>query len=151
MYRKIFDFERRNLMSVFGKPKVDEDMINEYFARNQRKKQDEAWLKQYGRLIKEALSDTPKSVIGNYVVTVTVPDNSKFNEEKLMSYLTEKVLPVNGAAFKISTKLAIDEEGFTECVEKGLINMDEVKEFAWEEIKGSPRLTITERKASSDD
>jgi len=137
-------------MDVFGKTAVDEKLIQEYFERNRRMKADEAWLKEHGKLIKNALKDTPKSVIGNYVVNISVPNTSKFNTDKVLQYIEEKIKPTNGAVYKLCTKIALNEEGFTECVENGLIDLDEVKEYAWEESTGSPRLTISERKVADD-
>jgi hypothetical protein len=130
-------------MGVFTKQTVDEELIAEYFERNERKKQDEAWLKRYSPVIKEALENKPKSAIGEYIVTIFVPDNSKFNEDKVISYLKENA-PAN--VFERCIKPVLDEEGLTACIEEGLIDIEQLKNAAWEEIKGTPRLTISKRK-----
>lgn len=134
-------------MDVFIKQLVDEKLIEEYFLRNERKKQDEAWLKQYGSIIKEALENKPKSVIGKYVVTISIPDNSKFNEDKVISFLKENA-PAN--IFERCTKPALNEEELMACINEGLIDVEQLKNAAWEEIKGTPRLTITKKKDDID-
>jgi hypothetical protein len=129
-------------MSVFVKQKLDEALISEYFIRNERKKEDEKWLKSNGTVIKNALADTPKSMIGEYVVTISVPDKSNFNEDKVLDYLQRSHPDI----FNGCTITVLDEEALSGYIETGIVDITALKEFAWEDAKGSPRLLITKRK-----
>lgn len=113
-------------------------LIEEYFERNQRKKGDEDWLKAFRPQVINIMDRLGKSRydFGNYRVSVTVPKSTNFNEEKVLKYL-ESVGLLDRA-----TKVVLDEEKFMGLVAEGLIDIEKLKETAWEEKFGSPRLTI---------
>jgi hypothetical protein len=128
-------------MSVFTKQKVDEALIQEYFTRNKRKKEDEKWLKSNGNAIKKALADTPKSLIGDYAVIISVPDMSNFNRDKTLEYLEKN----HSDILKNCTVAVLDEEVLSQYIEDGTVDIKALKEYAWEETQGSPRLLITKK------
>ena len=136
-------------MDVFKTQTISESLIREYFERNERKKEDEKWLKEYGEIIKEALKDTPKSLIGDFVVSIQVPNTSKFNTDKVLEYLKNSNIPRH--VYERCVKLALDEEQFAACVEENLIDINKIREAAWEESTGTPRLTIKKRRTSEND
>lgn len=137
-------------MDVFNTKKVDESLIREYFERNERKKSDEAWLKSKAPIIREALKDTPKSMYGDLVVTLSTPNTSKFDNEKIVEFLKEKVKPLNEEIYDICIKHEVDEQGLEDCLEQGLIDLEELKKYAWEESKGTTRLLISKRRTEDD-
>lgn len=137
-------------MDVFNTKRIDENLIREYFERNERKKSDEAWLKSKAPVIKEALKDTPKSMFGDLVVSLSTPNTSKFNNDKLMEYLEEKIKPSNVEVYNMCTKRVVNEYSLAECIERNLIDIDELRDYAWEESVGTPRLTISRRRKNDD-
>jgi len=128
-------------MDVFTKQKVDETLIKEYFTRNERKKEDGKWLKSNGNAIKKALANTPKSLIGDYAVTISVPDTGKFIEDKVIEYLIKN----HPGILENCMKTILDEEKLTGYIESGTVDIRNLKEYAWENAKGSPRLLIAKR------
>lgn len=137
-------------MDVFNTKRVDEHLICEYFERNERKKSDEAWLKSKAPAIRDALKDTPKSVFGDLIVTVSTPNTSKFNPDKLMEYLETKIKPVNEELYNGCTKRVVDEDALATYIESAQIDIDDLKAHAWEESIGTPRITISRRKREDD-
>lgn len=137
-------------MDVFNTRKVDEELIREYFERNERKKSDEAWLKSKAPIIREALKDTPRSIFGDLVVVLSTPNTSKFNNDKVMEFLEERVKPLNEEIYELCVKDAVDEKGLADCLEQGLLSIEELKEYAWEESTGTTRLSISKRRTKDD-
>lgn len=137
-------------MGVFNTKKVDEKLIREYYERNERKKQDEAWLKSKATIIREALKNTPKSVYGDLVVTISIPNTSKFNTDKLMEYLETKIKPVDEDLFNACTKRVINEDQLSVYIENGQIDLNELQEYAWEESTGTPRVKVSKMEQKND-
>jgi hypothetical protein len=121
---------------------LEKELIEEYFTVSERKKKDEKWLKENGVKIKEIMisMEKTKEDIGSYRVEVTVPNTSKFDEEKVLEYLKE--FP---EVYAYSTKISLDEEKLEEVIEKGDIDLEEIKKRAWIEQTGSPRLVVKKR------
>lgn len=122
---------------------LDENLLKEYYERNERKKKDEAWLKKYSQIIKAAMEKQGKSktVVGNIKVSISVPDTSHFDMDKVLEYLQNGNVP--SAVFERVTKTVVDEDALTAAVEEGIINLEELKAHAWVESHGTPRLTVS--------
>lgn len=120
---------------------IEEELLRQYDEINDRKKKDEKWLKENGKYVKEIMerAGKDKKDVGNYRVSVVVPDTSKFDEDKLLEVLTN--ILDEDALDKVTTR-KINETVLTEMVEAGEVDIDTLKAFAWVESKGSPRLTI---------
>ena len=121
---------------------LDESLIKEYEERNARKKEDEAWLKKHSPLIKKAMDEIGKSKadVNNYRVSVSVPDTSKFDMDKVLEYLQSADLPDD--VIEDVTVLGVNEEALMKAIEDGIIDVEELKSVAWVASKGSPRLVI---------
>ncbi len=121
---------------------VNQELIEEYFKRNERRKEDEKWLKEYRKLIVNELEKLGKDVVdfGNIRVSVTIPDTSKFDKEKVLEF-AEK----NGFKDKV-IKEELDEDKLVQLIESGEVDLEELKEYAWVESTGSPRITLKELK-----
>lgn len=125
--------------NVFEKEtSIDEALVKEFYERNERKKEDEKWLKQYKPLVMKGLEQLGKAKadFGDFRASYTVPDNSKFDEGRVIEFLLEKGL------FELGTKPVLDDEALSVMIEQGLIDFDELKERAWIEAKGAPRISI---------
>ena len=58
--------------------------------------------KEHGKLIKNALKDTPKSVIGNYtLLTSQCPIQANSIRIRFCSTSMRKIKPTNGAVYKL--------------------------------------------------
>lgn len=128
---------------VFEQPKtVDEALVREYFERNERKKEDDKWLKANKNVVLTGLQELgkQKADFGDLRVSYTEPDNSKFDMEKVMDYILQ-FHPDLGL-----TKLSVDEEKLTVAIDEGKIDIESLKDYAWEQSKGTPRLTIAKVK-----
>lgn len=123
---------------------VSVDIVKEYFERNERKKADEKWLKANKGQIQKAMNAQGKSKedFEDIRVSITVPDASNFDNDKIMEFLKIKGLDMRG------TKRVVDEEKLEELIELGEIDLDELKEHAWVEKKGAPRMTVKKVKRS---
>ena len=131
----------RNLIhEINGTPEVGQELIEEYFRRNERKKEDEKWLKENRKLIINELKKLKKDVIdyGNIRVSMTIPDTSKFDKEKVLEF-AEK----NGFKDRIIRE-ELDEDKLVQLIESGEVDLEELKEYAWVESTGSPRVTLKE-------
>jgi len=119
---------------------VNQELIEEYFKRNERRKEDEKWLKEYRKLIVNELEKLGRDVVdfGNIRVSVTIPDTSKFDKEKVLEF-AEK----NGFKDKV-IKEELDEDKLVQLIESGEVDLEELKEYAWVESTGSPRVTLKE-------
>lgn len=117
---------------------VDETLIQEYFERNERKKQDDKWLKDNKSAVYNGLLKLKKEKadFGDYRASYTVPDTSKFDEEKVLEFA------LGHGIHEMVTKQVLDEDALMVMIEQGLIDFEQLKEFAWVEAKGSPRVTI---------
>jgi len=130
-----------NLIKRINKPvEVNEELIREYHMRNERKKEDEKWLQKHRNLIINELKKLNKDVIdyGNLRVSIITPKTSKFDKAKVLEFVE-----IKGIKSKV-VKEELDEDKLTELVEKGEISLDELKEYAWVESIGSPRMIIKE-------
>lgn len=116
---------------------LEEGIVREYHERNERKKEDEKWLKKYKPIIQKGLESLGKDKVdvGELRVSITIPDNSHFDMDKVLEFVVERNI-------KEATKLAVDEEGLQKAVEDGVIDLEELKKYAWVEKKGTPRLSI---------
>jgi len=121
---------------------VNQELIEEYFKRNERRKEDEKWLKEYRKLIVNELEKLGRDVLdfGNIRVSVTIPDTSKFDKEKVLEF-AEK----NGFKDKV-IKEELDEDKLVQLIESGEVDLEKLKEYAWVESTGSPRVTLKEIK-----
>lgn len=119
---------------------VNQELIEEYFKRNERRKEDEKWLKEHRKLIVNELKKLGRDVVdfGNIRVSVTIPDTSKFDKEKVLEF-AEK----NGFKDKV-IKEELDEDKLVQLIESGEVDLEELKEYAWVESTGSPRVTLKE-------
>lgn len=121
---------------------VNQELIEEYFKRNERRKEDEKWLKEHRKLIVNELKELGRDVVdfGNIRVSVTIPDTSKFDKEKVLEF-AEK----NGFKDRV-IKEELDEDKLVQLIESGEVDLEELKEYAWVESTGSPRVTLKELK-----
>ncbi|MGA4519241.1 hypothetical protein ACPA0F_18445 [Solibacillus silvestris] len=117
---------------------IDESVIQEYYVRNERKKEDDKWLKDMKPVIFNGMRQLGKNKadFGQVRVSYSVPDQSHFDEEKVLAYALEKGL------FEMVTKPALDEQALIRMIEQGLIDFDELKEVAWVEKFGTERITV---------
>lgn len=124
---------------------LDAKLIKEYEERNTRKKEDEAWLKKNSPLIKNAMDKLGKSKaeVNGISISVSVPDASSFDMDKVLEYLKDNLEPLD---FNTCTKLVVSEDDLTILIEKGVINLDDLKEYAWVTKQGTPRLIVSKIK-----
>ncbi len=128
-------------MGFINKTKqVDQELIEEYFRRNERKKEDEKWLKEHRKLIVEELKKQNKDIVdyGNIRVSVIVPNTSYFDKKKVMEFVE-----MRGIKSEV-TKEELDEDRLVLLIEQGVIDVEELKEYAWVESTGTPRVIIKE-------
>lgn len=120
---------------------LDKDIVNEFYERSMRKREDEAWLKKHNALIKEAMTKLGKNIsdVNDKRIVIIEPDTSHFDLDKVMKYLTDLG---DADIFDTCTKTVVDEEGLTRMIEGGYIDLENLKEIAWVESKGSSRLTV---------
>lgn len=131
----------KNLVNKINEtPEVNQDLINEYFKRNKRKKEDDKWLKKHRELIIAELNKIGKDKVdyGNIRVSMTVPNTSKFNKEKVLEFAD-----IKGIRDKV-IKEELDEDKLMQLIENEEVSVEELKEYAWIESKGSPRITLKE-------
>lgn len=133
--------------SVFVRTTEEEfRLVNEYFERNERKKADEKWLKENKARVEQILADHGKDKMdfGNVRVTVSVPDTSKFDLDKVLEWAMRTDCPGGNYRWsELITKQVIDEDKLARYIESGDINIEEIKAAAWVESKGSPRLVVS--------
>lgn len=124
---------------------LDTDLINQYFIVNERKKKDEAWLKENSLKIKSMLQSLGKStvMVDDIKVSVSASNTSKFDMDKVLEFLTSKNLLQY-------TKQVVDEKALMEAIDNGEIDIEELKEYAWVESTGSPKLTVKRVKKEDD-
>lgn len=117
---------------------VDENLIKEYYERNERKKSDEKWLKEHKVAVFKGLQELgkQKAAFGDLQVSYTVPDQSYFDEAKVLEFALEH------GVYELVTKAVLDEDALTSMIEQGLIDFDELKEYAWVEKKGTERISV---------
>lgn len=133
----------QNLVNkINGVPEVNQEFIKEYFRRSERKKEDEKWLKENRQFIINELEKLGKDVVdfGNIRVSMSIPDTSKFDSEKVLEFLEMKGLKDR------AIKEELDEEKLMDLINDELIDVEELKEYAWVESKGSPRIILKELK-----
>ena len=121
---------------------ISKELVREYYEINERKKADEKWLKANKPAIEKALAllERDKVDVGGLRVSVVVPDTSHFDLDKVLAYLIAE-----GHVDK-ATRLVVDEDKLAELIESGVIDVEDLKDEAWVESKGSPRLTINKVK-----
>lgn len=131
--------------SVFQEtvPELSQELLQEYYERSQRQKEDKKWLEKYKPVIIKSLQDLGKDKWeqNGFKISITIPNTSHFDMDKVFSFLKEKQLGC--------VKEVVDEEALMKAIEEGVIDLEELKAVAWVEDKGTPRLTI--KKVSSDD
>jgi len=117
---------------------VDQKLIEEYFLRSERKKDDKIWIKEHRVKIIEELNklEVNKKDYGSFRVKMSVPDTSKFDEEKILNFLESKGLKHR------AIKEVLDEEKLSQLIDNDIINLKELQEVAWIESKGSPRISV---------
>lgn len=73
----------------------DQALISEYHERNERKKDDDKWLKANKPKVMTLMGNQAgKKQFGSYQVSVVEPDESKFDPELLKGFLIDKNLHV---------------------------------------------------------
>jgi hypothetical protein len=127
---------------INGAVEVDQNFIEEYFKRNERKKEDDKWIKEKRRLVIKELQKLEKDVVdyGDIRVSMVIPDTSNFDKEKVLEFVETK-----GIKSKV-VKEELDEDKLMQLIEEGLIDIDELKKYAWIESTGNPRITLKELK-----
>lgn len=140
LYMKGVVYVQNLVNKVNGNTEVNQDFIAEYLKRNERKKEDEKWIKENRKLVIEELKKLEKDVVdyGNIRVSMTIPDTSKFNKEKVLEFADTK-----GIRDRV-IKEELDEDKLMTLIDEGLINVEELQEYAWVEFTGSPRITVKE-------
>jgi uncharacterized protein YjgD (DUF1641 family) len=117
-------------------------LVENYFIINERKKKDEKWLKENSPLIKKAMdmAGKDKKDYGSYRVSCSAPDTGKFNEEKVLDYILANL---GDEVFDEVTTVKLNEEALEQLITNGTISIDDLKNAAWEDSKGTPRLVIS--------
>ncbi len=112
-------------------------LVKEYFECNEVKKNCEAWLKRYKPKIEAAMKEIgkDKTAVDDYVVSVVVPNTSKFDMEKVLQF-------AKANRYEFVLKQTVDEEALAEAIAVGEIDIEKLKKAAWVESTGTPRLTI---------
>lgn len=125
-------------MQFTNRSELTKGLIEEYYARNERRKKDDAWLKENRSKVLKAMQEVNKTAenFDDYQISISIPDTSNFNTDKVLDYARSK-----GVYDKIVTH-RLDEAKLIEMIENEEIDLEELKEFAWVESTGSPRLTI---------
>lgn len=125
-------------MRFTSQSELDQHLVEEYFMRNRRRREDGNWLKENRLRVLEAMdkSGRDKEDFGEYRISVSTPNNSKFDEDKVLEY-ADKI----GILDKI-VKPSLDEAKLMNVIESNEIDLEELKKFAWVESTGSPRVSI---------
>jgi hypothetical protein len=126
---------------VFGKvDKTDAEIAKEYLFRNERKKEDEKWLDKVKPVLRKILLDADKDKMdfNGVRIIIQVPDTSKFNNDKLVTFLQENGLH---SVLEEVTKVSVNEEALAKAIENGDIDLELLNAAAWEVSFGTPRLT----------
>lgn len=124
--------------NLFKQSTLDEEqLVKKYFEHNQLKKETESWLKQNKPKVEAILEKYGKNKMdfGDLRVSVVVPDASKFDENKVVDFCIKNNL-------ESCLKYTVNEEALGQAIESNTLDVDALKEFAWIEAKGSPRLNI---------
>lgn len=118
---------------------IDKNLIEEYYFRLQRKKEDERWLKENGERIKEIFikNNLSKSKIGKFIVTVSIPDYSNFDMEQVKERLKTEYPEI----FEQVKKEEIDEDKLEQVLNENPQLLELLRD-CWVERKGTPRITI---------
>jgi hypothetical protein len=127
--------------SVFGKITVSQSLIDEFYERNTRKAADDKWLKANKPAILNAMNELgkTKSDFGDIRITVSTPDESRFDMEKIVEFLANDVPE---GIFHQCTKVVVDEAALMDAIEHGKIDLGTLKQFAWIERTGTPRISV---------
>lgn len=117
------------------------DLVQEYYRRNELKKTNEKWLKDNREKILEVMRKIgkDKADIGDYRVSITIPDTSGFDKEKVLQFLEKRGL------LDETTDRVPNEEKIQEAIAQGLFTLEDLKEAAWVTATGSPRINIIKR------
>lgn len=126
---------------------IDELIIQEYFMRNERKKEDDKWLKKHKPTVFKGLQalGKDKADFGDIRVSYTIPDQSHFDEVKVLEYALEK------GVYEQITKPVLDEDALMTMIEQGLIDFDELKDRAWVEKLGTERVLVKKVKRNEEE
>lgn len=123
----------------------DYGLIKEYFERSKRMKEDKKWLQDNKDKVLQAMQGRDKADFDGIRVTVSIPNTSKFDLDKIYNYLNS----YSPALLKECTKQVIDEDKLSQLIENGAIDLTELQEVAWVESVGTPRITL--KQVDSDD
>jgi hypothetical protein len=126
-------------MNLFGSKKneISEEEVKEFYERSQRSKEDKAWLDKIKPLFRQHFL-LPKNLVGDYVVSSVVPDESKFNMDLVKEHIKNKYPEVYLSVIKEE----IDETKLEAAIELEQIDITELKKVAWVEKKGTPRISV---------
>lgn len=123
---------------------VGEDTLREYHFRNERKKQDEKWLKENKASILTGLAELGKRKAdwGGFRASYSTPDKSHFDKEKVIEFLESNY---NHRIYEdvIQQVKVVDENVLAEYVERGEIDLEALRAYAWVEKYDAPRLTVS--------
>lgn len=121
---------------IFSETRLEDTaVVREYFERNERKKQDENWLRKYKPVIESLMAGKEKADFEEFRVQLITPDVSNFDMEKVERFLLEQK---HERLFKRVVDLTLLEKAILE----GDVDQDELKKAAWVEKLGTPRLMI---------
>lgn len=117
---------------------VDDSIIQEFYVRNERKKEDDKWLKDHKLKVLKSMQQLGKNKadFGDVRVSYTTPDQSHFDEGKVLEFAKQHGL------YEDITKTVLDEVSLVNLIEQGLIDLDQLKEFAWVEKFGTERIIV---------
>lgn len=120
---------------------MTEDLLHDYFENNEKKKELTKYLKTQNEKIKAAMVDLGKDKYdtNGYRVSISTPDKSEFDKEKLLNYLLDNYKQF----IAVFTKPELDEEGLATLIDMGEVDLEELKKVAWVDKKGSPTLRIS--------
>ncbi|ATO48633.1 hypothetical protein P4V86_03755 [Brevibacillus laterosporus] len=123
---------------------VGEETLQEYHFRNERKKQDEKWLKVNKGLILKGLQELGKRKAdwGGFRASYSTPDKSNFDMEKVKEFL-EANLPYKVVESIIEVRKVVNEGVLSEYIERGEIDLEALKAHAWIEKYDAPRLIVS--------
>ena len=132
------------------KPVSLNSMIDSYGELKDRINSLDKEAKSFNATIKERIKEEVVENDGkyisngdNYVVTLTMRDTSKMNEEKLIAYLKKHKL----AKGIVKRKEYVDEKAFEEAVYNGLISEEQLLEMdSCKDVSTTEVLTVKKKK-----
>lgn len=118
---------------------ITEDFIAEYYARKEALDREKKALDEINNYIKKSLlsSGLNKAKFGNVVVSITTPNTSKFDMDKVLEFMYDRYPDFVDNV----TKRVVDDSKLEELVLSGKVDKDALVDFAFVESKGTPRAT----------